>query len=51
MRNEFRRSCFTLIELLVKSSHLNCDSAKPAHGQGKAYFTLPMGRVKHTLPL
>ena len=31
---------FTLIELLVKSSHLNCDSAKPAHGQGKACFTL-----------
>ena len=31
---------FPLIELLVKSSHLNCDSAKPAHGQGKAYFTL-----------
>ena len=31
---------FTLIELLVKSSHLDCDSAKPAHGQGKACFTL-----------
>ena len=31
---------FTLIELLVKSSHLNCDSTKPAHGQGKACFTL-----------
>ena len=31
---------FTLIELLVKSSHLNCDSTKSAHGQGKACFTL-----------
>ena len=35
-----KKSKFTLIELLVKSSHLDCDSAKPAHGQGKACFTL-----------
>ena len=42
---------FTLIELLVKCSHLCCDREKPAHGQGKARFTLPMGRVKHALPL
>ena len=34
------RRKFTLLELLVKSSHFNCDSAKPAHGQGKARFTL-----------
>ena len=31
---------FRLIELFVKRSHLNCDSATPAHGQGKARFTL-----------
>ena len=31
---------FTLIELLVKGSHLCCDREKPAHGQGKARFTL-----------
>ena len=34
------KTSFTLIELLVKRSHLNCDRAKPAHGQGKACFTL-----------
>ena len=37
---EYSPKRFTLIELLVKSSHLNCDSTKPAHGQGKACFTL-----------
>ena len=31
---------FSRIELLVKSSHLNCVSAKSAHGQGKVRFTL-----------
>ena len=60
-----KANVFTLIELLVKSSHLDCDSAKPAHGQGKACFTLiellvviamiaittkSSIRVKHALP-
>ena len=40
MERKQRKVSFTLIELLVKSSHLDCDSAKPAHGQGKACFTL-----------
>ena len=31
---------FTLIELLVKRSHFCCDRKPPAHGQGKACFTL-----------
>ena len=39
-KKETKMSAFTLIELLVKSSHFDCDSAKPAHGQGKACFTL-----------
>ena len=46
-KNQYRSKskCFTLIELLVKSSHLNCDRATPAHGQGKARFTLIKRRV------
>jgi len=51
MNKRQTQSAFTLIELLVKGSHLCCDREKPAHGQGKACFTLPMGRVKRALPL
>ena len=38
-------------ELPVNGLHPDCEQSYPAHGQGKAHFTLPMGRVKHTLPL
>ena len=37
---ELKNFHFTLIESLVRKSHLNCDGAKSAHGQGKACFTL-----------
>ena len=45
-----RQESFPLTELPVKRSYFNSDCEKPAHGQGKAGSTLPMGRVKQALP-
>ena len=44
------KTSFTPIGLRTKKSQISYEGKSPARGQGKACFTLPVGRVKHALP-